>query len=138
MLPVLDRGYSTVVVTLGVAREPRSLVFRSVKHVLEADHETIIRTDGSPWEHSLSLALSAFLSPVGPVGPNVDQLWQQTGVKSERVPNLERVLRWVGWCGVGGCQVCIRYSDEWSKESRHANSRSARWGACEYDVVRLI
>jgi hypothetical protein len=29
-----------VVITLGVGREPRSLVFRRVKRVLEADHET--------------------------------------------------------------------------------------------------
>jgi hypothetical protein len=85
-----------VVVTLGAGREPRSLVFRRVKRVLEADHETIIRTDGWPWAHSLSLARSAFVSPVAPVAAPVGQLWHQTGVKSKRVPKLESVLRWDG------------------------------------------
>ena len=85
-----------VVVTPGAGREPRSLVFRRVKRVLEADHETIsgIRTECWPWTHSLSLARSLFVSPVAPAAPAVGQLWHQTGVKSERVPKLETVLRW--------------------------------------------
>ena len=39
------------------------------------------------------LAPSMFVSPVAPVAPPIGQLWHQTGVKSERVPKLERVLR---------------------------------------------
>jgi hypothetical protein len=31
---------------------------------------------------------------VAPVAPSVGQLWHQTGVKSETVPKLERILRW--------------------------------------------
>jgi hypothetical protein len=42
------------------------------------------------------LAPSMFVSPVAPVAPPTGQLWHQTGVKSERVPKLERVLRWDG------------------------------------------
>jgi hypothetical protein len=86
-----------VVITLGVGREPRSLVFRRVKRVLEADHETKTpRWDRWPWADSLSLARSTFVGPVAPVAPPVGQLWHQTGVKSEMVPKLERVLRWDG------------------------------------------
>jgi hypothetical protein len=36
------------------------------------------------------------VGPVAPVAPSVGQLWHQTGVKSETVPKLERVLRWDG------------------------------------------
>jgi hypothetical protein len=55
--------------TLGLGGEPRSLVFRRVKRVLEAHHEPsassnpLPRFDGWPWTHSLSLARSAFVSP---------------------------------------------------------------------------
>jgi hypothetical protein len=115
-----------VVITLGVGREPRSLVFRRLKRVLEADHgpsvsssptivwdsistsaptfasakgassSPTIRWDRWPHTNSLSLARSVFASPVAPVAPSVDKLWHQTGVKSKRVPKLERVLRWDG------------------------------------------
>src|SRR5215475_7117204 len=65
-----------VVVTLGVGRGPRSLVFRRVKRVLEADHEPsgapsnpAFRWERWPWTHSLSLARSLLISPVAPVAP---------------------------------------------------------------------
>jgi hypothetical protein len=44
-----------------------------------------------------------FVSPVAPAAPPIGQLWHQTGVKSETVPKLERVLRWDGadWATFG-------------------------------------
>jgi hypothetical protein len=99
---LIAHTHCLVVITLGVGQEPRSLVFRRVKRVLEADHapgassSPTIKTDRWPWAHSLSLARSMFVGPVAPVAPTVGQLWHQTGVKSERVPKLERVLRWEG------------------------------------------
>jgi hypothetical protein len=98
-----------VVVTLRAGREPRSLVFRRVKRVLEAHHEPsasnnpeiMFETVVSPhlswrnWAHGLSLASSMFVSPVPPVAPSIGQLWHQIGVKSE-VSKLERALRWDG------------------------------------------
>jgi hypothetical protein len=44
----------------------------------------------------ISLAHSMFVSPVAPVASPIGQPWHQTGVKSERVQKLERVLRWDG------------------------------------------
>jgi hypothetical protein len=106
-----------VVLTLRVGREPRSLVFRRVKRVVEAHQEPsasnrpkiVFDTVVSPrftwrdWAHSLSLASSMFVSPVPPVAPPIGQLWHQTGVESETVPKLERVLRWDGadWVAAG-------------------------------------
>jgi hypothetical protein len=94
-----------VVVTLDVAHERRSLLFRRLKRVVEVDHDKslLIRhskrereVDAMRWARSLSLASSLFVSQVAPVAPPIGQLWHQTGVKSETVPRLERVLRWDG------------------------------------------
>src|SRR5215469_2336881 len=94
-----------VVVTLDVAHEPRSLLFRRVKRVVEVGHDDglVIRRSRPELEavarreaRSRSLASSLFVSPVPPVAPAIGQLWHQTGVKSESVPKLERVLRWDG------------------------------------------
>lgn len=135
-----------VVITLGVGREPRSLVFRRVKRVLEAHHErgassnpALPRFDGWPWTHSISLARSVFVSAVAPVAPLVGQLWHQTGVKSERVPKLEMVWRWDGadWVIAGyvfdspligkqGRQVC---DFQGALASAHGY---AKWFDCEF------
>jgi hypothetical protein len=128
-----------VVITLGVGREPRSLVFRRAKRVLEADHGTITRWDGWPWVRSLSLARSVFVGPAAPVAPSIGQLWHQTGVKSERVPKLERVLRWDGadWViagyvydspiiGMQGKQAC---DFQGALASAH---EYAKWFDCEF------
>jgi|SRR5262245_21524592 len=134
-----------VVITLGVGREPRSLLFRRVKRVLEAPHEPgasnnprLPRFDGWPWTHSISLARSTLVSSVAPVAPAVGQLWHQTGVKSERVPKWERVWRWDGadWAIAGyaydspiimkqGKQVC---DFEEALAEAHA---STKWFDCE-------
>jgi hypothetical protein len=105
-----------VVVTLGVGREPRSLVFRRMKQMIPVlipplpalkptvyavqgdDGRFLMRTDGKR-EGLRSQPPAAFpdeviVSPVAPVAPSVGQLWHQTGVKSKTVPN--RVLRWDG------------------------------------------
>jgi hypothetical protein len=107
-----------VVVTLGVGREPRSLVFRRFKRVLPlglgagaiephpapsvSSNQKII-FDKWPWAHSLSLARSMIVSPVAPTAPAVSQLWS-TGVKSDKYPKLARVLRWDGadWVTTAG------------------------------------
>jgi hypothetical protein len=128
-----------VVITLGVGHEPRSLMFRRVKRVLEANQDTIIRTDGWPWTHSLSLARSTFVNAAAPAAPAVGQLWHQTGVKSETVPKLERVLRWDGtdWVIAGyvsdspiimkqGKQVCD------FQEALAGAHASTKWFDCEF------
>ena len=97
-----------VVVTLGVGREPRSLVFRRIKCMMPVPPEIKRAKDmfvrqsvlGGPGGGPLP---PMFVSQSAPVGPSVDQLWHQTGVKSETVPKRERVLRWDGedWVIVG-------------------------------------
>jgi hypothetical protein len=99
-----------VVVTLRVGRQPRSLAFRRVKHMLPP---VLTRRPPPFWEAALrelreqiELFRSMPVGPVAPVAPSVGQLWHQTGVKSETtprsmiriggVPKLERVLRWDG------------------------------------------
>jgi hypothetical protein len=134
-----------VVITLGVGREPRSLVFRRVKRVVEADHEPsassspTFRWDRWPWTQSSSLASSMFVCPVPPATPPIGQLWHQTGVKSERVPKLERVLRWDGadWVIAGyvfdspiigkqGKQACD------FQEALACAHEYAKWFDCEF------
>ena len=98
--------FCLVVVTLGIGREPRSLVFRRVKYTLPPVPPKPNIQDMSRWRFREALLRGArgrieqFRSmPVGPVAsvaPSVGQLWHQTGVKSETVPKLERVLRWDG------------------------------------------
>jgi hypothetical protein len=105
-----------VVVTLGVGREPRSLLFRmkqmipvlipplpALKPTLYAVHgddgRWQFRTDGGPrleLKQDIRPFPEMIVSPAAPVAPSVGQLWHQTGVKSETVPKLERVLRWDG------------------------------------------
>jgi hypothetical protein len=107
-----------VVVTLGVGREPRSLVFRRMKQMIPVlipplpalkpivyalhgdDSRWQIRTEKRQGEEGIRWRPPAFpgmiVSPVAPVAPSVGQLWHQTGVKSETVPKSERILRWDG------------------------------------------
>jgi hypothetical protein len=114
----IEEPLCLVVVTLGVGGEPRSPSVSTREAVLppERDDRTLHRTDVSqvsraaascPLSQALEkvrtsrsmdivLAPSMFVSPVAPVAPPIGQLWHQTGVKSERVPKLERVLRWDG------------------------------------------
>jgi hypothetical protein len=79
------------------------------------------------------------VSPIAPVAPAVGQLWHQTGVKSETVPKLERVLQWDGtdWVIAGlvtdsatvmkqGLQVC---GFQEALADAHA---STKWFACEF------
>ena len=113
-----------VVVTLSLGHEPRSLVFRRIKQMIP------VPISPPPLRPVLPLRPvkrgniygqfpAMQVSPVAPVAPSVGQLWHQTGVKSETVPKLERVLRWDGtdWVIAGlvsdsatimkqGLQVC--------------------------------
>jgi hypothetical protein len=84
-----------------------------------------------------------FVSPVAPIAPTGGQLWHQTGVKSERVPKLERGLRWDGedWVVAGyvsdspiirnqGKQACD------FEELSYAHGHTERWDcefSCTYD-----
>jgi hypothetical protein len=137
-----------VVVTLGVGREPRSLVFRHYRHVVPVQSASEITP--KPALKSLKDAFakpkdaihplsSMFVSPVAPVAPSVGQLWHQTGVKSETVPKLERVLQWDGrdWVIAGhvsdsatimkqGMQVCD------FKEALAYAHGTTRWLDCEF------
>jgi hypothetical protein len=86
-----------VVVTLGVGREPRSLVFRRVKRMLprvrpkpkpkylrrvqdmfggRTSREALLRDR----REQIELFRSMPVGPVAPVAPSVGQLWHQTGV----------------------------------------------------------
>src|SRR5262245_40806432 len=73
-----------VVVTLGVGREPRSLVFRRIKRVVPIPTEITANSgkDMLVRRESTGPFPSMFVSPLAPVGPSVGQLWHQTGVKS--------------------------------------------------------
>jgi hypothetical protein len=90
-----------VVVTLGIGRAPRSLVFRRRKRMLPPVPKP---KDRRPSQETLSRQrrkqIRQFrlmhVGPAAPVAPFVGQLWHQTGVKSKTVPKLERVLRWNG------------------------------------------
>lgn len=79
------------------------------------------------------------VGPVAPVAPTVDQLWRQTGVKSQTVPKSERVLRWDGadWVIAGllsdsatimkqGKQVCD------FQEALAGAHASTKWLDCEF------
>jgi hypothetical protein len=90
-----------VVVTLGVGREPRSLVFRRWKRMLPChgrgvshrpSREALLREAREQIRQFRSMPVG----PVAPGAPSVGQLWHQTGVKSATVPKLERVLQWDG------------------------------------------
>jgi hypothetical protein len=106
-----------VVITLGVGREPRSLVFRRLKQMIPVlipplpalkptlyavhgdDGRWQFRTDGGArleLKQDIRPFPEVIVSPAAPVAPSVGQLWHQTGVKSETVWKLERVLRWDG------------------------------------------
>ncbi len=79
------------------------------------------------------------VSFIAPPAPSVGQLWHQTGVRSQKVPNLERVLRWdgAGWVIAGvvqevggtmkqGMQVC-GFQEALADAHGHA-----KWGDCEF------
>jgi hypothetical protein len=136
-----------VVVTLGVGREPRSLVFRRIKQMIPVPtppRPTLPKTiralkNGLRWAPPIGQFPSMPVSPIAPIAPSVGQLWHQTGVKSETVPKLERVLRWDGtdWVIAGlvseiggvmkqGLQVCD------FKEALACAHEHTRWLACEF------
>jgi hypothetical protein len=130
-----------VVVTLRIGREPRSLVFRRVKQMIpvlipplpaflkptlyavygEDGRFQIHMSGGRPGmkQEAIPPFPEMIVSFIAPPAPSVGQLWHQTGVRSQKVPNLERVLRWdgAGWVIAGvvqevggtmkqGMQVC--------------------------------
>jgi hypothetical protein len=127
-----------VVITLGMGHEPRSLVFRRWKHV---EFWMPVPGRGVPKfvKQKISELPSMFVSTVAPDSPPIGQLWYQTGVKSETIPKLERVLRWDGadWLVAGyvfddptimvqGKQVCDFME---ALASAHA---STKWLDCEF------
>jgi hypothetical protein len=91
-----------IVVTLGAGYEPRSLVFRRSKRVVPAPAKITRRATTESEKNMLVKRWNTgrlplkFVSPLAPVSPSVGQLWHQTGMKSEKVPKRERVLRWDG------------------------------------------
>ena len=138
-----------VVVTLGIGREPRSLVFRRVKYTLPPVPPKPNIQDMSRWRFREALLRGARerieqfrsmpVGPVAPVAPSVGQLWHQTGVKSATVPKRERVLRWDGaeWAIAGlvvddanimkqGKQAC---DFQEALSSAHATTK---WLDCEF------
>jgi hypothetical protein len=130
-----------VVITLGVGREPRSLVFRRFKQVVPVPTEI---NPEATLERLENMLPSMFVSPLAPVGPSVGQLWHQLGVRywiprslGER--KLERVLQWDGedWVIAGyvydslsimrqGMQVCD------FQEALADAHWSTKWTDCEF------
>jgi hypothetical protein len=138
-----------VVVTLGLGREPRRLVFRRMKRMLPVPpvppnmFHTLLRNmlggGLSREEEQAEMFRSMTVGPVAPVAPSVGQLWHQTGVRSETVPELERVLRWDGaeWVVFGlvaddgsptkqGLQVCD------FQEALASAHRMTKWVPCDF------
>jgi hypothetical protein len=134
-----------VVVTLGVGREPRSLVFRRIKRVLpvtsslEITPKPALEKDICPKWQSIGPLPSMVVGAVAPVGPFVGQLWHQTGVRSEGAPKRELVLRWDGadWVITGhvfdrptimkqGKQAC-----DFQEALAYAHENT-RWLDCEF------
>jgi hypothetical protein len=122
-----------VVVTLGTGQEPRSLVFRRVKQMVPVPISPFAGRKG------ISQFPTMTVSPVAPVAPSDGQLWHQTGVRSETVPKLERVLRWDGtdWVIAGlvreiggvmkqGMQVCD------FQEALACAHEHTKWLDCEF------
>jgi hypothetical protein len=131
-----------VIITLSVGREPRSLVFRRVKQMIPVPippPSTLKPTVGFAMRQGIPPFPAMTVSPVAPVAPSVGQLWHQTGVRSETVPKLERVLRWDGkdWMIAGlvtegagpikqGMQVCD------FNEALACAHEHTRWLDCEF------
>lgn len=90
-----------VVVTLGVGREPRSLVFRRIKRVvpvpgaLESNPKSALKRVEDLFVNrgDIGPLASMFVGPIAPAVPPVDQLWHQTGVKSEKSEGARRLER---------------------------------------------
>jgi hypothetical protein len=138
--------FCLVFVTLGIGREPRSLVFRRVKRMLPPVPTGPLQLRNFSWTaalHELREETEQFRSmpggPVAPIAPSVGQLWHQTGVRSETVPKLERVLRWDGaeWVVIGlvtdspgiskqGMQVCD------FQEALASAHRMTKWVPCDF------
>jgi hypothetical protein len=150
-----------VVITLSVGREPRSLVFRCMKRMIPVlipplpafSKPTLYAVHGDNGRFQIRMsggrpgikqeAIPPFpemiFSPVAPPAPSVGQLWYQTGVRSQKVPKLESVLRWDGaeWVIAGvvtedggatkqGMQVC---GFQEALVDAHA---STKWLDCEF------
>jgi hypothetical protein len=148
LLSLIADPFCLVVVTLGVDREPRSLVFRRIKEMIHVPISAppALKPTLRPgkWENIVRLPFPSMfpsmpVSPVAPVAPSIGQLWHQTGVKSETVPRLERVLRWDGtdWAVAGlvydnanismqGMQVC-----DFNEALAYAHEL-AKWLDCEF------
>ena len=127
-----------VVVTLGVGRKPRSLVFRRIKRVVPVPSSKLNLVKDL-FVNDFGLLPSMFVSPVAPVDPSIGQLWHQTGVKSDRVSTLDRVQRWDGedWVIAGyvtdgptimkqGKQACT-FQEALAYAHEHA-----RWFDCDF------
>ena len=128
-----------VVVTLGLGHEPRSLVFRRIKQMIPVPISPPLRAvlplRPVKWEKFPAM----LVSPVAPVAPSVGQLWHQTGVKSETVPKLERVLRWDGtdWviAGLVSDNAAIMKQGKWVcyfQEALADAHASTKWLDCEF------
>jgi hypothetical protein len=138
LLSLVTDPFCYVVVTLGVGREPRSLAFWRLKRIVPSD-PSVLRSEPNAYRWRWPPAPAMSVSPVAPVAPSVGQLWHQTGVRSETVPKLERVLRWDGtdWIVAGlaydsvqiemrGMQVC-----GFNEALAHAHWH-AKWLDCEF------
>ena len=134
--------FCLVVVTLGVGHEPRSLVFRRMKRIIPVPippQPTLKQQLVLAKRQGIRPLPAMTVSPVAPVAPSVGQLWHQTGVKSETIPKLERVLRWDGsdWVIAGlvgdsptimkqGMQAC-----DFNEALAHAHG-TTKWLDCEF------
>jgi len=91
-----------VVITLGIGREPRSLVFRRWKHVLPLVRN-IAEQKADLLEQKADLLEYDFykmlVSPEAPIARNDRQFWHQTGADgwtSPPLPRAQKVFQWNG------------------------------------------
>lgn len=84
-----------VVITLGIGREPRSLVFRRWKHVLPLARN-IAEQKAELLEYDFYKML---VSPEVPIARHDRQFWHQTGADgwtSPPLPRAQKVFQWNG------------------------------------------
>ena len=149
-----------VVVTMGVGREPRSLLFRRMKQMIPVlipplpaltptlyavqgdDGRWLMHTERRQGEEGIRWPAALpemIVSPVAPVDPSVGQLWHQTGVKSETVPKREMVLRWDGtdWviAGLVSDYATIMKQGKWVCDFQEALAdahATTKWLDCDF------
>jgi hypothetical protein len=144
---LIDDPKCLVVVTRGVGREARSLVFRRLRHVrpIPTDRSEI----GLRRATHISEILPIFAGPVPPAAPSTGQLWRQVHTECANVDLraiLEKMFVWDGtaWiavrdqptimkqgkqpCGFMEALACAHESAKWGNEEVIYTYDDSTWG----------